>query len=70
MKLELYTATALQLTIAISRLQRFEIRGSSPGALPQAFTFRAFGAEDPSSQQAFDGKAFKRRLTELVGPSR
>ena len=35
---------AFRLTVAISRLQRFKTRRPCPGALPQAFTFRAFGA--------------------------
>jgi hypothetical protein len=45
----------LRWTLPIARLQRFEIvDGSLPGALPQAITFRAFGAGswsfDPDSK--------------------
>ncbi len=36
--------TVFRLIVVISRLQRFKTHMLSPGALPQASTFRAFGA--------------------------
>ena len=46
MKLEQLNATAFRLAVAVSHLQRFKTLGTCPGALPQAFTFRAFGAAE------------------------
>jgi hypothetical protein len=45
----LVITTIFERCVRISRLQRFqEFMEPLPGALPQAFTFRAFGAETQS----------------------
>ena len=60
--------------LAISRFQRFAISDTRPPrALPRAFAFRAFGAEDPAfhtRSTASGSSTFRFQATDFFGKAR